>query len=180
MANGNNYLLGKSIDKESFEIFFSKYWERLYCYCFKITQNRELSQNIVQNIFIDLWEKRKKTNIADMERYLFRAAKFQIFNHYRDKKRNHEILQDKFEENIPEIPDSPYHELLEILDKLLDKLPEKRGIIFRMNKLQKMSVDEIASSLNISSQTVKNQVTIALKQIKSEAYQLNSRSNILY
>lgn len=179
MAHDNNYLLGKSIDKESFEITFSKYWERLYCYCFKITKNRELSQNIVQNIFIDLWEKRRKTNITDMERYLFRAAKFQIFNHYRDKKVNREILQDNYEENIPEIPVPPDHELLDILDKLLDKLPEKRGKIFRMNKIQNMSVNEIASSLDISSQTVKNQLNIALKQMKSEAYQLNSLSNIL-
>ena len=102
MKENNIYLLKKNIDKESFEIAFSKYWERLYCYCFKMTSDRELSENIVQDIFIDLWSKRKKTTIADIEKYLFRSVKFQVFNYYRNKNVNREILLERYEECLEE------------------------------------------------------------------------------
>ncbi len=169
MRQDKNSLNRKHIDKESFEAAFSKYWERLYCYCFKMTNDIEVSQNIVQNIFVDLWEKRNKIVINDIENYLFKSAKFQSFNHYRDKKLNPEILRDTFEENIEANEDISEHKLLEELEVIIDKLPEKRGEIVRMNKIQNMSISEIATSLNISKQTVKNQISAALKQMKEEA-----------
>ncbi len=178
MRKDKNNLLTEHLDKESFELAFSKYWERLYCYCFKMTKDIDVSQNIVQNIFVDLWEKRKKIVIEDIEKYLFKSVKFQVFNHYRNKKLNREILQDRFEENIEESQEVTDNKQLEELEKILNKLPEKRGKIIRMNKMQNMSISEIASSLNISKQTVKNQITVALKQMKEEADQHFPFANI--
>lgn len=149
-----------------FETTFSKYWDRLYSYCYKMTLDDEISQNIVQNVFVDLWEKRKKTEIYNIENYLFRAIKFQIFNYYRDRKFKREDLQDQFDEYIEENIETIDQTLLDKLKTALNELPERRGEIIHMNKIQNMSVEEIATELNLSKQTVKNQLHIAFKQIK--------------
>ncbi len=156
----------KCIDKQMFETTFSKYWDRLYSYCYKMTLDDEISQNIVQNVFVDLWEKRKKTEIYNIENYLFRAIKFQIFNYYRDRKFKREDLQNQFDEYIEENIETIDQTLLDKLKTALNELPERRGEIIHMNKIQNMSVEEIATELNLSKQTVKNQLHIAFKQIK--------------
>ncbi len=155
------------MDKQSFETIFSTYWDRLYSYCYKMTMDMEISQNIVQNVFVDLWEKRKKTQIHSIENYLFKAVKFQIFNYYREKKFNREDLQDRFDEYIEENIESIDHTLLDKLQNALNELPDKRGEIIHMNKIQDMSIAEIASELDLSKQTVKNQLHLAFKQIKA-------------
>ncbi len=159
--------MSNNIDKQSFEEFFTQYWERLYCYCYKMTSDNDLSQNIVQNIFTDLWERRNKIHIQDVDKYLFKSVKYQLFNHYRNGKINREILLDKFEEYIEENNESADHKLIDNLEKALNKLPEKRCRIVKMNKIHDMSIEEIATSLSISKQTVKNQLTVAVKQLRA-------------
>ncbi len=159
--------MSNNIDKQSFEKIFTQYWERLYCYCHKMTSDNDLSQNIVQNIFTDLWERRNKIHIQDVDKYLFKSVKYQLFNHYRKGKINREILLDKFEEYIEENNESADHKLIDNLEKALNKLPEKRCRIVKMNKIQDMSIEEIATSLSISKQTVKNQLTVAVKQLRA-------------
>ncbi len=157
----------KSMDKQSFETAFSQYWDRLFSYCYKMTMDNESSQNIVQNVFVDLWEKREKIKILSLENYLFRAVKYQIFNFYRDKKFKREVLQDKFDEFIEDDQKITDSALVDQLRNALNNLPEKRGEIIYMNKLQNMSIGEIASQLELSKQTVKNQLHLAIKQIKA-------------
>jgi RNA polymerase sigma-70 factor (ECF subfamily) len=101
-----------------------------------------------------------------MDKYLFKSVKYQLFNHYRNGKINREILQDKFEEFIEENNESVDHELIDNLEKALNNLPEKRCQIIKMNKMQDMSIEEIAACLNISKQTVKNQLTVGVKQLR--------------
>ena len=158
----------ENIDNKSFKNIFSIYWEKLYAFGFKMTLDQELSKNIVQEIFIDLWEKRNKIQINNIEGYLFQSVKFQVFKYYRDKKMNREILQDQFDDYILDNQEILNQELLNKLDQSLDKLPEKRGVILRMNKIQNLPVGEIALKLNLSQQTVKNQLTQAVKQLKTD------------
>ena len=168
----NNKLSDQAKDNEAqgFEDIFAQYWVKLYAFSFKMTSNRELSKNIVQNIFIDLWERRNEVQINNLENYLFQSVKFQVFNHYRNQKMNREILQDKFDDYVLENHEIINHDLLNKLDKSLDKLPEKRGIILRMNKIQNLPIEEIALQLNLSKQTVKNQLSQAFKQLKADLH----------
>jgi len=167
-SNNNELLYQVKKDDKSFEVIFSRFWEKLYAFSFKMTLDQELSKNIVQDIFIDLWERRDKTRINNMESYLFQSVKFQVFNYYRDKKMNREILQDKFDDYIVDSQEILNHDLLDRLERSLNKLPEKRGAILRMNKIQNLPVEEIALQLNLSKQTVKNQLSQAFKQIKAD------------
>jgi RNA polymerase sigma-70 factor (family 1) len=172
-VSDDNKLLSQVMKNETkaFEIIFSRYWEKLYAFAFKMTLDQELSKIIVQNIFIDLWERRNKIQISNMEGYLIRSVKFQVFTQYRDKKMNREVLQDKFDDYIEDNQEILNHDLLNRLEKSLDKLPEKRGAILRMNKIQNLPIGEIALLLNISRQTVKNQLSQAVKQLKADLQQ---------
>ncbi len=161
----------KKDDHKAFEAIFLQLWERLYAFSFKMTSDRELSKNIVQDIFIDLWERWNKIQINNIESYLFQSVKFKIFNYYRDKKMNREVLQDKFDDYIQDSQDIQNHDLLNKLEKSLSKLPKKRGTILRMNKIQNLPVEEIALHLNLSKQTVKNQLSQAFKQLKADLHE---------
>ncbi|WP_214227389.1 sigma-70 family RNA polymerase sigma factor [Pedobacter sp. B4-66] len=156
-------------DLKSFEYIYIQHWEKLYAFCFKMTCDDYVSQNIVQDIFTDLWGRRDKVQILSIENYLFRAAKNQVLKEYRKKRFDTVVLEEKFENYLVENTPSLEPELLAKLYSLLEHLPEKRKEILIMNKLEEMDIAQIAAKLNLSKQTVKNQVSSALKQLRLHA-----------
>ncbi len=156
-------------DLKSFEYIYIQHWEKLYAFCFKMTCDEYVSQNIVQDIFTDLWDRRDKVHILSIENYLFRAAKNQVLKEYRKKRFDTVVIEEKFENYLVENTPSLEPELLDKLYSLLEHLPEKRKEILIMNKLEEMDIAQIAAKLNLSKQTVKNQVSSALKQLRLHA-----------
>ena len=162
---------------------YTTYWKKLNAFSYTMTQDKDLAQHIVQDVFIDLWERRKDIEIAAIEPYLFRAVKNQVFKHYQNNRFDKTRLEDKFEDYIIDNFTSVDPELVDLLYALLDKLPEKRKEILLMNKIQEMTIDQIAVELQISKQTVKNQLSSALKQLREGLKDLTwtaSYSIILY
>jgi len=153
-------------DRKNFEKIYAEYWEKLNAFSFKMTQDQDLAQNVVQDVFIDLWERKKETPILSIENYLFRAVKNQIFKHYRSNSFNKTILEDKFDNYLIENIATVDSELTDKLYSLLDTLPEKRKEILLMHKLQEMNIEQIATELDLSKQTVKNQISSAIKQLR--------------
>lgn len=157
----------------NFDEVYRQHWEKLYVFCLKLTNDEDLSKNIVQDIFVDLWQRQEKTSISDISAYLFGAAKKQILKAYRRKQFDTRVLEDCFEDYLVENSNEADNPLIEKLYKLLDTLPIKRREIVILNKLEQLKIDEIAARLNVSPQTVKNQLTTALKQMKIGAAQLS-------
>lgn len=157
------------ISLKNFEYIYIHHWEKLYSFCFKMTRDEYISQNIVQDIFTDLWERREKVNILSIENYLFRAAKNQVLKEYRKKKIDTTNIEEQFEDYVVEHISTFETELLDKLYVMIENLPEKRKEILVMNKIKQMDIAEIATSLNLSKQTVKNQISSALKQLRADA-----------
>ena len=151
---------------EAFEKTCTEYWKKLNAFSYTMTQDKDLAQNIVQDVFIDLWERREELSINAIEPYLFRAVKNQVFKHYQNNRFDKTILEDKFEDYIIDNFTSIDPEVMDLLYSLLDKLPEKRKEVLLMYKFQDMSIDQIASELGLSKQTVKNQISSGLKQLR--------------
>jgi RNA polymerase sigma-70 factor (family 1) len=151
---------------EIFEQTYTQYWKKLNAFSYTMTQDKDLAQNIVQDVFIDLWERKDDLNINAIEPYLFRAVKNQVFKHYQNNRFDKTILEDQFEDYIIDNFASIDPEVMDSLYFLLDKLPEKRKEVLLMYKFQDMSIDMIADELGISKQTVKNQISSALKQLR--------------
>jgi RNA polymerase sigma-70 factor (family 1) len=161
-------------DKVSFEQIYRQYWSKLYIYAFNVLRERELCEDIVQEVFTDLWTKRHDGQISDLHSYLYQSVKYQIFNHFRKSKYKKQLLMEFDLINAPYQIDESY-EKIELKAQIIDvisKLPEQRRIIFEMSRYEELSNKEISEHLDISLQTVKNQVSESLKFIR------NSLNNI--
>ena len=155
-------------DQASLEQIYRQYWSKLYIYAFNVLREREICEDIVQEIFIDLWAKRNKVKIYDLNSYLYQAVKYQIFNHFRKSKYKKQLLM-KFnlinsEYKIDELYEKK--ELKAHINKAISRLPKQRRIIFQMSRYEGLSNKEISENLNISLQTVKNQISESLKFIR--------------
>ncbi|WP_207536022.1 RNA polymerase sigma-70 factor [Desertivirga arenae] len=156
-----------------FEEIYSQHWEKLYAFCFKLTRDEHLSENIVQEVFTDLWERRHKLQISSIESFLFRAVKNQIFKEYRNNTFEVALIEEQFEDYVQESSCALETELMDQLYLLLEELPPKRKAILMMNKLEDMDLEQIAERLNLSKQTVKNQLSSAVQQLKLKAGKLS-------
>ncbi len=155
-------------DRASLEKIYNQYWSKLYIYAFNILREREICEDIVQEIFIDLWAKRHKVKIYDLNSYLYQAVKYQVFNHFRKSKYKKQLLMKlnliNSEYKIDDLFEKK--ELKAHINKAISRLPKQRRIIFQMSRYEGLSNKEISENLNISLQTVKNQISASLKFIR--------------
>ena len=168
----------RSGHEKAFDEIHSRYAHRMYMYAFNVLNKAEVCEDIIQNIFVSLWVKKEGVNIISLKSYLFRAVKYQIFNYYRE----HKISDiDLTRLTIVDISSSAlemmeFKELEQIIHECISNLPKKCQRIFKLSRYEEKSHKEIAESLDISKQTVKNQISTALKKIKEN---LNNEGVVL-
>ncbi len=156
---------------EDFNALFKKYWGKLYAICYRYTQDTEDAKDLVQNIFITLWQ--KETPLKEelsLEHYLTRAAKYQVFKYLRDRKLFIETSPDEITE-LPDVSYNPYQrsvyrELSSNLEQQITLLHEPAKTIFRMSRLESLSHKEIAARLGIAIKTVEYHLAKAKKNIR--------------
>lgn len=179
---GEEYLLilqFKKGDHHSYKVLYEKYATKLFGFSRKYLNSDIESEEIVQEVFIRIWE--KKENIDENQSfssYLFQAAKHKIFNGFR-KKVNEQayldflILSDNSGSSFTEM-DVEYLEIKEKAELAINAMPPKRQEIFRLSREQGLKNKEIAEKLQISIKTVENQMGQALKFLREELsdYQL--------
>ena len=155
-------------DKTPFEQIYKQYWSRLYVYAFNVLRERELCEDIVQQVFTDLWERRHALQISDLNSYLFQSVKYQIFNHFRESRYRKQLLM-KFDQMYAEHGIDESYELQELeaqIHETISRLPKRRRMIFDMSRNEGLSNKEISEKLDISLQTVKNQISESLKFVR--------------
>ena len=168
VSNEDRLLKAIKLDKTSFDQIYKQYWSKLYIYAFNVLQEKKICEDIVQEIFIDLWAKRDNVQITDLNSYLYQSVKYQIFNHFRKSKYKKQLLIKFNLMNTQNGIDELYEEkeLNVQLKDIISKLPKQRRIIFKMSRYDGLSNKEISENLNISLQTVKNQISKSLKFIR--------------
>jgi len=160
-------------DQHALRFFFDKYYNSLCNYVNLYIHDQVVAEDIVQEIFIYLWEKRGNISIdTSVKSYLFRASRNKYLNYLRDEKNHHTI---KLEVNSatetfvkPEESFIDSGELEVIIDSVVAKLPPRCREVYMLHKNDDLSYKEIASRMNISEKTVENQMTIALKRLKEQ------------
>lgn len=159
-------LLTKS-NSQAFEEIFNRYWKRLFSYAYKIYNEEKVCEDIVQEVFISLW-KNKKTNILNLEAYLFKAVKYKIASHIRDLKFTNEQL-DILQQLPANISNNlEYQELETKIFEEIEKLPPKCKKVFKLSRLENKSNQEIAQTLNLSIRTVETHISNALKYLRNQ------------
>lgn len=159
-------------NKDAFNRLYSLYWDGLYGFALKMTTCVEEAEEIVQDIFVDIWIKRSTLQINQtIKGYLFTAFKFKLIDKIRKNK-----LQEKYADHITrqlnlEHVSSPEQKLISrervsLLMNSTQLLPEKCQQVFILRRIENYSIAEIADTLAISPQTVKNHLNKAFKIMK--------------
>ncbi len=159
----------KNGDMDALEILFKRYYESLCNFANTYLQDFELTEDIVNDVFILLWDKRKRINIkSNFKSYLFTITKNTIFEYLRKNKIYFEKLDSIKDFSSPNelIEELDKMEIKQIIKFLLDKIPPKSRRVFLMHRMDKLKYKEIAEVLNISIKTVENHIGKALKILR--------------
>ncbi len=168
----NLVLLIQKNKVEAFDILFHKYSDKLFRFSFSLLKNEEDSKEIVQEVFLRIWKKRKEIDTTkSFKSFLFAISYNLIVDQLRLRlkdKKYREYLTHYFEtENLDLRNDLDYTILVEKVRNVVENLPAKRKQIYILSREVGLSHKEIAGKLGISVKTVENQITLALKHLKS-------------
>lgn len=160
-------------NEQAFVQLFDRYKEKLYRQVFGRIGDMEATQDILQEIFISLWRNRFTIEIVhSLAPYLFAAARNLVFQFYLKNREKYSFLEElTTEEPWVHSPEDFLiaQELKTVLDGEIDKMPVNMKTIFMLRKFQHQSISEIAQRLGLSEQTVKNNLSMALKILRKRA-----------
>ena len=171
MANSNEILsLYKHDERAALQKLFDIYYEPLLLYCYRLIRDSESAEDIVQDCFVHIWRSRRLENFeGELDRFMFQAIKFRAINYVRDQYRRDRLADNISEEN-DELPtyfqEEEVGKEIELLHYTISCLPDECRKIFLMACLDDMQYREIAETLNISINTVKTQMKIALRFLR--------------
>lgn len=161
-------LLQKS-DSTAFQELYNRYWNKLYFLAHKRLKSAEAAEEIVQNVFMTLWRKRKTLKINDLAPYLAAVTRYAVYHHLAaEKRRTHkeEVAGNRSAATVAMEMIIDDKQLLEIVKHEVNELPEKCRLVFIYNKLEDQTLPEVAERLNISVKTAEAHLTKALRLIR--------------
>jgi RNA polymerase sigma-70 factor (ECF subfamily) len=163
----------KENDKPAFELIFNKFNKKLYYFTLSYVHSKAETEEIIQNVFIALWENRDMLNEAfPLQNYLYKVTINHIYNYYK-----HQLVRRRyFEKMILERNDEDQepvqgilaNDLGEIMNRIIGELPVRQRIIFRLSRTDGLCHAEIAHKLGLSVRSVENQIYRALKYIREK------------
>jgi RNA polymerase sigma-70 factor (ECF subfamily) len=155
---------------DAFDSIFKKYSDRLFGFALKYLKSKEEAEELVQEVFLKIWENRKKLDKeSSLKSYLFTISWHQICRYFRKKNYEERILNETrlTSGSSFSMDDSiDYNSVLEQVDRLIEKLPPRQKSIFIKSRKEGKSSREIAEELRITPGTVDNQISEALKFIR--------------
>lgn len=160
----------KSDDALAFRLIYFKYSYKLWNWSYKITENKQASEDIVQDFFIQFWVKRRELVFyPSFLSYAYRSVYNASLNYLRDTHKfvyDYEVVLEGLSEEQAQSDDA--EELQMLLHKAIEELPDRCKKIFTEVHLKKKQYAEVASTLGISVNTVKVQVSKAYKLIREK------------
>ncbi|MDX1956587.1 MAG: sigma-70 family RNA polymerase sigma factor [Chitinophagaceae bacterium] len=167
----------RTSDEQAFTVIYQRYWESLFYKAGKKLNNLPEAENIVQDIFTDIWNRRMEINVTgELSHYLSLALKYRIIN-YQARMRHAEYYS--LHQSRLEISDRnteewlAYSELNRRMAALVKALPEKCQLAFRLRE-KGLSQKEIAETMQVSENTVETHIGRALKALRTGLTQLFS------
>ncbi|WP_192345918.1 sigma-70 family RNA polymerase sigma factor [Algoriphagus sp. Y33] len=152
-----------------FEQVFKDNWELMYQSAYCKIGNQSVVEDMLQEIFIDIWQRRESLEIkSGIKGYLLTAVKYQVMKYFDELTKTRSGSANTFPESFYEEDVFGFEELYKEIEIAVEMLPPRAQLVFRMSRLEGYSVDEIADKLNISPQTVHNQLTKSLKIMRGE------------
>ncbi|MEQ7802107.1 sigma-70 family RNA polymerase sigma factor [Pedobacter sp. ASV1-7] len=163
------FLYVKEGDHGAFDELYGRTWEDLYIKTYSKLKIEDLAKDVVQEVFVDLWNKRTERKIDNVMAYLMQAVKFKVIDEFRKSKYKF-VEIDNFIEQIRDSSDADDQliskEFFSLLRQWTETLPRKRREIFRLKYEEDLSNKEIAEQLGVSVKTVQNQLLNSSFELK--------------
>ena len=161
LAEGNRQALAE---------LYERYWYELYRMAFQKTKSREIAEELVQDLFVQLWQKRETLAVRQVDFYLFRALKYSVIDYIK-----RQVVEEKFREyqqffapqsNTSTEEEVSYNNLIETIELELVKLPAKTQEVFRLSRFEGQSIPEISQRLSLTDKVVEYHLSKALKLLR--------------
>ncbi len=160
-----------ALDNEQvFEELFKQWYSPLCRYAAFLLRDGDEAEETVQQVFVSIWERRKKLQVQSFKSYLYRSVRNAVLNksqHHQVVERHVDFVQNREANNRA---DNLYFasELSARIEQAIQTLPEQCALVFRLSRFESFSYAEIAAHLNISVKTVENHMGKALKRMREE------------
>lgn len=160
-------------DEKALEMLFHEYYQPLCQFAFSFLNDREEAEEVVQNSFVRIWEKRQEISIqTSAKAYLYQVIRNSCLNELKHQKVKiqHQKWSIMDGDGMEQSSDSMAirGELEEKIKQAMQKLPEQCRLVFSLSRFEDLKYKEIADQLNISVKTVENQMGKALKIMRQE------------
>ena len=158
-----------SVDFEMFESLFNQYYDEVMNFVYYKCGETALAEDITQETFVKLWQNISRVEVKTIKAYLFTISSNLFKNHYKRKK-----LDPQFAFNyVHPKSESPEYllevkEFDEILQNALSSLPEKCRIVFLMNRIDKLTYNEIADRLDLSVKAIEKRMSKAINMLEKK------------
>lgn len=151
---------------------YHRYWDKLLAIGYNHARNKEVAEEIVQDVLLSLWNRRHEIEIDRPAAWLATAVKFSVFKSLARENRRKDLLQDHTATSTDQAVASFDEELIqakflkEYVNGLVAGLPEQCRLVFVYSRDHQLSTKEIAETLNLSTKTVESHLTKALKTLR--------------
>lgn len=174
MPQDNDLLLFdrvKNNDLSSYEVIFKRYYKQLFRFAFTYVRNGTIAEEMAQEVFLYIWEKRHQIEIqTTLKTYLFSAVKNKCLNYIKLELPKQQSMSDISEVMLSvsaeRRDEGENQQLKKYIQNAIDALPKKCRKIFLLSRNAGMTYEEIAEELGLSKKTVENQMGIALKKLR--------------
>ena len=174
MSNQENHIenhifhLIKSNDKVAFKALFNDYYQKLCDFSYMIIKRRDLSEEVVADVFSNLWIKRERIEIkTSLKAYLYKSTKNMTISYIRKRKLEYEnleyIILNKASGDLDPEQKIIQRENIEAVHNILSIIPGKSKIVFKMHRIDNLKYREIAEILEISNKSVEKHMGKAIK-----------------
>lgn len=166
----------KASDRGAFNALFDLLWQPMYTYAASLLTEKTLAEDLVQEVWIDYWQRRGEVKIHNIKSYLYRAIRYKCYNSLRDRKFNK--IQIEAAHGVGVSPEMELQddvmELNRHIDHALSTMPNRCREVFILSRVNQICNTEIAKRLNISQRSVENQLSFALRRLRKELSTVHS------
>lgn len=159
--------------QQAFKALFDRYYQKMCYVGYRTYADRHKAKDFAQEIFCDLWNKRKTLTItSSLNGYLSRAMRNKAIDYIRSQRLNFD--EGAAVRHLQTFTDpTSFSELDDVVKATVNNLPERCRMVFNLSRAEGLSHKEIAHLLNISTKTIENQITKALKSLRKSIAEYN-------
>lgn len=163
----------KEGDVAAFDEIYRIYSKKMFHFALGMMKDPDNSKDLVQEVFVKLWEKREKVNPdLQFDNYIFTIAYNSVRKYFRKKSLETKFMNQLLSVSTGSIDSSEgtviYQEMLALATKSIEGLPPQRKKVYKLSRQDGLKIEEIARELKISPRTAEKHLSVALKHLRKE------------